>query len=115
MAVVAASLVATTAGALNVPNTSLVRPTLAQLETSIAASVLIKATPTLSTTVPNLLSITSADASMSPVRLACYPKSNNDNVTLPTDALTRCAYGNPTATRVILLTGDSNAALIQTA
>ena len=85
--------------------------TLVQVESLVAAGVQIKATPTLSATVPPLLKITQADASLSPIRQNCYARSSSTVTTVVADAATECAYGDTTKSRVILLTGDSQAGM----
>jgi hypothetical protein len=92
-------------------NSSGTRPTLIQLKDYISASVAIKTTPNLNTTLPPLLSMTSTDASISPARASCYPGSGSTSLAVPADAITRCAYGDVSSPRVLLLTGDSQAGM----
>ncbi|HEV3212814.1 MAG TPA: SGNH hydrolase domain-containing protein [Acidimicrobiales bacterium] len=85
------------------------RPTLHQLEHDVAASVRVATAPNPAATVPPLTSLNGSDASISPVRRACY--SQGGSTTVPANAATLCAYGATTATRTILLAGDSQAGM----
>ena len=86
-------------------------PSLIQLTSDLATSVQIKAPPDLATSIPALVTMTPADASVAPARLACYPKSGDINLSIPATASIKCAYGNTSATRMMLLTGDSQAGM----
>lgn len=88
------------------------RPTLAQLESEIAQSAKIKASPSLNTLVPKLQSMSEADVTMIPMPSECYgswPPSAPQPV--PTNAATACAWGDRAAKRSIFLFGDSQAAM----
>ena len=84
-------------------------PTLAALKSAIAASVKITTTPDLTKTLPVLTKMTDLDATLAPIRSACYADSSNTN--LPANPAATCAYGDTKAKRIILLTGDSQAGM----
>jgi hypothetical protein len=84
--------------------------TLAQLSSDIAKSVALKSAPNPILTVPPLHSMTGADTSLVPVRSHCDASSAPTSV-VALDVGTTCAYGDLSATRTILLTGDSQAAM----
>ncbi len=92
-------------------NSTGTRPTLIQLEALVASSVTIKTTPNLATSIPPLVSMSSKDASISPSRPNCYPGSGSTSLSVPSDALTQCAYGETSSPRIMLLTGDSQAGM----
>jgi hypothetical protein len=85
------------------------KPSLEQLERAIASSVKLVKEPNPYKTVPPLLSLTPADASIVPNRPECYSTGTGTGV--PADLATRCAYGDLHASRTILLSGDSQAGM----
>ena len=84
-------------------------PTLAQIYSDVAASVAITHTPNPSTTVPKVASLNPNDASLSPQRNGCWV--NSTTIAVPSNVSTYCAYGDLSSTKVLLLTGDSQAGM----
>ncbi len=85
-------------------------PTLDQIVSDVAHSVQLTAAPNPAALVPPLTSMTSADATLAPIRQGCYA-SSAATAPVPNNALSTCAYGDTAATRFLLLTGDSQAAM----
>ena len=85
-------------------------PSLSQLMSDVSASVLLTKAPNPSTTTPPVASMTDADTTLVPSINFCLATSGATRA-VPTDAATKCAYGDKSATRTILLTGDSQAAM----
>ncbi len=86
-------------------------PSLSALKVDIYRSVSIQSTPDLTKTIPPLTSMSGADASLTPIRSQCYPGSASVVSGVPSHAATICAYGDTSATRTMLLTGDSQAGM----
>jgi hypothetical protein len=85
-------------------------PSLAQMLSDVSLSVSLTKAPNPSATVPPLTSMTQTDASLAPQRFGCWAKDGTTSV-IPSNAITYCAYGNVNATRILLLTGDSQAGM----
>ncbi len=81
-------------------------PTLAQLKTAIASSVTQSAGPDYTKSVPPLLQMSNYNTDGDGITWNCYGAT-------PTmaNATTKCQWGSPTATRTILVTGDSQSAM----
>jgi len=86
-------------------------PSLAQVVADVATSVKITKAPNVSTSIPPLLSMTSADSSLPGVAKACYPSTGASSSNLPASPATTCAYGSTLGSKTILLTGDSQAGM----
>jgi hypothetical protein len=92
----------------NATSTSL--PSLTQMVSDVTQSVAISSAPDPTQTVPPLTSMTQNDASLTPQRAGCWAKDGTA-IAVPSNALTYCAYGDTSASRMILLTGDSQAGM----
>jgi hypothetical protein len=105
---VAASSGITMASAATSTSTTAVasRPTLTQLASAITTSLSQASGPDVTKSVPPLLQVSASDASVAGITWACYGAT-------PTvaNATTKCQWGSPTATRTILLTGDSQSTM----
>ncbi len=84
-------------------------PTLQQLQTSIAGSATLAAPPSLVHSIPPLAGMNPGDASISPNRSGCYGATVKTSI--PSNAVTLCAYGKTTSKTIVLLTGDSQAGM----
>ena len=85
-------------------------PSLTQILSDVSQSVTMTKAPNPSATLPPLTSMTQNDASLAPQRYGCWAKDGTSSV-IPSNALTYCAYGDTTVSRIILLTGDSQAGM----
>ncbi len=106
IALVAATIISTATVAL--ATTSSPPPSFKTLTIWVGVATKINTMP--ATTDPAVTSINPlTDASLSPQRAGCWV--NGNNVAVPATAATQCAYGDLSATRTILLTGDSQAGM----
>ncbi len=85
-------------------------PTLAQMLSDVSQSVTITKAPNPSATLPPLTSLNQNDASLTPQRYGCWAKDGTTSI-IPSNAMNYCAYGDLNATRILLLTGDSQAGM----
>jgi len=81
------------------------RPTLAELKSYIAKSVMIDKVPNLSKTIPPLQSMRSWDTHIDPLSTSCFLQ--NGIVTPATHPETSCVWGDPKGKQSIFLLGDS--------
>jgi hypothetical protein len=84
-------------------------PTLAQLEADLVVAAKASTVPNLTTTIPAATDTNWWETQPYPVRTACFVTSGS---TLPKNPRASCSFGDLTATRTILLIGDSHAAML---